>query len=59
MGIFEYVTDLYAAMSVQIAEAEEPQKDDGKNIGEAHLRVLLAIPRPDACAHTLGRMQAD
>jgi ubiquinol-cytochrome c reductase subunit 6 len=31
MGIFEYVTDLYAAMTIQEAEAEEPQKDEGKD----------------------------
>lgn len=32
MGIFDYVSDLYAAMSIQTAEAEEPQKDEGKDI---------------------------
>ena len=30
MGIFDYVFDLYAAMTVQEAYAEEPQKDEGK-----------------------------
>lgn len=31
MGIFDYVSDLYSAMSIQTAEAEEPQKDEGKD----------------------------
>ena len=31
MGIFDYVSDLYAAMTVQEAYAEEPQKDEGED----------------------------
>lgn len=29
MGVFDYVTDLYATLSWQEAEAEEPQKGEG------------------------------
>lgn len=32
MGILDYVSDLYAALTVQEALAEEPQKDEGKNV---------------------------
>jgi hypothetical protein len=42
MGIFDYVSDLYAAMSIQTAEAEEPQKDDGKATHDAHPYLPLA-----------------
>ncbi|KAF7192439.1 Cytochrome b-c1 complex subunit 6, mitochondrial [Pseudocercospora fuligena] len=34
MGIFDYVSDLYAAMTVQEAYAEEPQKDEDSEGGE-------------------------
>ncbi|KAK4624285.1 Cytochrome b-c1 complex subunit 6, mitochondrial [Fulvia fulva] len=33
MGIWDYVTDLYEALSVQETYAEEPQKDDGGDEG--------------------------
>lgn len=46
MGIFDYVSDLYAAMTVQEAYAEEPQKDDGKE--NIHRRTAL-LARPITC----------
>ena len=30
MGIFDYVSDLYEALTIREAEAEEPQKDEGE-----------------------------
>ncbi|KAI5362152.1 Putative cytochrome b-c1 complex, subunit 6, ubiquinol-cytochrome C reductase hinge [Septoria linicola] len=33
MGIFDYVSDLYEALTIREAEAEEPQKDEGGDEG--------------------------
>jgi hypothetical protein len=30
MGFLDYVSDLYDSLTIQSAEAEEPQQDDGK-----------------------------